>query len=264
MLARVKQAQGDAEGADLLIQQIQQIIRTSSLSPLNTASGSAWHAQLALAQGDLASAVRWVQERQLGVDDKLSPPRELEYLTLARVLIAQHRPREVLPLLAQLLHLAEREGRMGNALEILVLQVLASRACGDEVGAMERLARALSLAEPEGYIRLFVDEGEPMVALLRQAYARGIAPDYVATLLSAAGAPILAAPAPVHSLLEPLTERELEVLRLLVAGLSNATMAQELVITVGTVKSHINHIYGKLGVQSRSQAIARAHTLNLL
>jgi LuxR family transcriptional regulator, maltose regulon positive regulatory protein len=103
-----------------------------------------------------------------------------------------------------------------------------------------------------------------MVALLRQAYARGIAPDYVATLLSAAGAPILATPALVRSLLEPLTERELEVLGLLVAGLSNATMAQELVITVGTVKSHINHIYGKLGVQSRSQAIARAHSLHLL
>jgi DNA-binding NarL/FixJ family response regulator len=129
---------------------------------------------------------------------------------------------------------------------------------------MERLARALSLAEPEGYIRLFVDEGEPMVALLRQAYARGIAPDYVATLLSAAGAPALAAPAPARSLLEPLTERELEILRLLVAGLSNAAMAQELVITVGTVKSHVNHIYGKLGVQSRSQAIARAHSLHLL
>ncbi len=264
MLARVKQAQGDAAGANLLIQQIPQIIRTSSLSPLNTASGSTWYARLALAQGDLASAVRWVQERQLGVDNELSPPRELEYLTLARVLIAQHRPREALPLLARLLHLAERQGRMGNALEILVLQALASWASGDEAGAMERLARALSLAEPEGYIRLFVDEGEPIVALLRQAYARGIAPDYVATLLSAAGAPVLAALAPARSLLEPLTERELEVLRLLVAGLSNAAMAQELVITVGTVKRHVNSIYGKLGVNSRTQAIARAHTMHLL
>ena len=109
-----------------------------------------------------------------------------------------------------------------------------------------------------------MDEGEPLVALLRRAYARGIAPDYVATLLSAAGAPVPAAPSPTDSLLEPLTERELEILRLLVRGLSNAAMARELVITIGTVKSHINHIYGKLGVQSRSQAIARAHTLHLL
>jgi LuxR family maltose regulon positive regulatory protein len=109
-----------------------------------------------------------------------------------------------------------------------------------------------------------VDEGEPIVALLHQAYTRGIAPDYVATLLSAAGAPKLPAPPPAGSLLEPLTERELAVLRLLVAGLSNHAIARELVITVGTVKSHVNHIYGKLGVQSRSQAIARAHTLHLL
>ena len=103
-----------------------------------------------------------------------------------------------------------------------------------------------------------------MVALLRHAYSCGIAPEYVATLLSAAGSPALAAPSPAGSLLEPLTERELDILRLLVTGLSNAAMARELVITVGTVKSHVNHIYGKLGVNSRSQAIARAHTLHLL
>jgi LuxR family maltose regulon positive regulatory protein len=227
---------------------------------------SAWHAHLALAQGDLALAVRWVQERQLGVEDELSPPRDMEYLTLARVLIAQHRAREALPLLRRLLHLEEKRGWMGNALGIMVLQALAQQAGGDEDGAMEGLARALAVAEPEGYIRLFVDEGEPMVALLRRAYARGITPDYVTTLLAAAGAPVpvLAASTPAGALLEPLTERELDILGLLVAGLSNAAMARELVISVGTVKSHINHIYGKLGVQSRSQAIARAHSLRLL
>ncbi len=263
-LARVKQAQGDAVGADLLIQKIPQILRSSHLSPLNAAYGSAWHARLALAQGDLAEASRWVQERQLGVDDELSPPREMEYLTLARVLITQHRPREALPMLGRLLQLAERQGRMGNALGILVLQALANRAGGDEAGAMERLSRALSLAEPEGYIRLFVDEGEPIVALLLQAYARGIAPDYVATLLSAAGSRTPAAPSHADPLLEPLTERERDVLRLLVVGLSNQAIARELVITVGTVKRHINSIYGKLGVQSRTQAVARAHSLHLL
>ena len=103
-----------------------------------------------------------------------------------------------------------------------------------------------------------------MVALLRQAYAHRIAPDYVVSLLSATGSVTPAAPARAFPLVEPLTERELDVLRLLAAGLSNASMARELVITVGTVKSHVNHIYGKLGVQSRSQAIARAHTLQLL
>ena len=127
---------------------------------------------MALAQGNLTLAARWVQERQLGVDDELSSPRDIEYLTLARLLITQHRPDEAQPLLARLLLLAESERRMGNALEILVLQVVAQYACGDEAGAMERLSQALSLAEPEGYIRLFVDEGVPMVHLLVQMRSR--------------------------------------------------------------------------------------------
>jgi LuxR family maltose regulon positive regulatory protein len=192
----------------------------------------------------------------------------MEHLMLARVLITQHRPHEALPLLGRLLLQAEREGRMGSALEVLVLQALASRAGGDEAQAMERLSRALLLAEPEGYVRLFVDEGAPMLSLLRQARQHGLVPDYVAALLSAFDTQT-AAESPAQStnplvLLEPLTERELEVLRLLVEGLSNAAMAQELIITVGTVKRHVNSIYGKLGVQSRSQAIARAHTMHLL
>jgi LuxR family maltose regulon positive regulatory protein len=153
---------------------------------------------------------------------------------------------------------------MGNALGIVVVQALARQASGDANGAMERLAHALALAAPEGYIRLFVDEGESMMALLHQVRARGITPDYVATLLAAAGSPISPASAPAGALLEPLTGREREILHLLVAGLSNAAMARELFVSVGTVKSHINHIYGKLGVESRSQAIARAHSLHLL
>ena len=103
-----------------------------------------------------------------------------------------------------------------------------------------------------------------MAALLRQAHAHGIAPDYVATLLSAFGEQALAAPTRAFPLVEPLTERERDVLRLLVAGLSNAAIAQELVITVGTVKRHVNSIYGKLGVNSRTQAVAQAHTLHML
>jgi LuxR family maltose regulon positive regulatory protein len=263
-LARVKQSQGDAAGAAMIIEQIGHILRSSYLSPLNAAYGGAWHARLALAHGDLTLAARWVQERRLGVADDVSLVREMEYLTLARVLIAQRRPEETLPLLARLLAVAEGRGWMGNALGIVVVQTLARQASGDANGAMERLAHALALAAPEGYIRLFVDEGESMVALLRQANARGIAPDYVATLLAAAGAPVSAASAPSRALLEPLTGRELEILHLLVAGLSNAAMAQELFLSIGTVKSHVNHIYGKLGVESRSQAIARAHSLHLL
>ena len=126
----------------------------------------------------------------------------------------------------------------------------------------EHQTRALLLAEQGEYIRLFVDEGEPMVALLRHAYAHKIAPEYVLTLLSAAGSQ--AKTSHPGELVEPLTQRELAVLRLLGRGLSNTEIARELIITVGTVKRHVNSIYGKLGVQSRTQAVARAQTLHLL
>jgi LuxR family maltose regulon positive regulatory protein len=222
-------------------------------------------------QGHLAAAVRWTEVSGLSADDDLAYPREREYLIFARVRIAQGRLdpagaflSEAQRLLERLRADAEAKARTGSVLEILLLQALAFSAQGKGTEALPVLEHALTLAEPEGYIRLFVDEGEPMVALLRQAYARGIAPDYVAILLAAAGAPKLPAPPPAGSLLEPLTERELEILRLLVRGLSNQDIARELVITVGTVKSHVNHIYGKLGVQSRTQAIARAHSLKLL
>jgi len=277
-LARVKQAQGDAAGADMLIQKIPQILRSSRLSPLNAAQFTAWHARLALAQGDLALAARWVQERQLRMDDELSPPRDIEYLTLARVLITQHRPDEALPLLARLLHLAERDGRMGNALEILVLQAVAQQARGDEAGAMERFSRALSLAEPEGYIRLFVDEGAPMARLLVQMRTRRgsdqpASTGYREQLLALLGRasdegvlhPAVAVPGSgVYPFSEPLSERELEVLRLIVAGCSNREIADRLVIAVSTVKWYVNAIYSKLQVESRTKAIALARELNIV
>jgi LuxR family maltose regulon positive regulatory protein len=224
-LARLQQARNNNSSALAIVEAIAQLALARQFAPAPLDFARAVRAQLELMGGNLAAAVRWADASGLS---------------------------------------AEEKARLGSTLEILLLQALAFSARGKEAAALAVLERALTLAEPEGYIRLFVDEGEPIVALLRQAYTRGIAPDYVATLLSAAGAPKLPALSPTGSLLEPLTERELEVLRLLVAGLSNHAIAQELVITVGTVKSHVNHIYGKLGVQSRSQAIARAHTLHLL
>jgi LuxR family transcriptional regulator, maltose regulon positive regulatory protein len=273
-LARIKQAQGDASGAYTLIQRIEQILRTYSLSPHNVLLLEAWHARLSLQQGDLALASRWVQERKLSIDDELSPSREREYLTLARVLIAQHRPDEALQLLERLLHLAERQERMGSALEILVLQAMAQQTHGDEVGGVERLSRALSLAEPEGYIRLFVDEGAPMAHLLLQMRRRppGNQPysmDYREQLLAElAKAPDEDVPAAsgsgIYSLSEPLSERELEVLRLIIAGYSNREIANRLVIAVSTVKWYVNTIYSKLQVESRTKAIARARELHIL
>jgi LuxR family maltose regulon positive regulatory protein len=270
-LARLHQARKKNTSALAIVDAFARLSDSRQFAPAQLAFASAVRAQLELMGGHLAAAVHWTESSGLSTLDVLAYPREREYLTFARVRISQGRLDPAGPFLSEALRLLERlredaeaKARMGSALEILILQAMAFSAQGEGTEALTVLQRALTQASPEGYIRLFVDEGEPMVALLRHAYARGIAPDYVATLLSAFGEPALAAPSPAGSLLEPLTERELDILRLLVMGLSNAAIARELVITVGTVKSHVNHIYGKLGVNSRSQAIARAHTLQLL
>jgi LuxR family transcriptional regulator, maltose regulon positive regulatory protein len=238
--------------------------------------GAAVRVQLELAQGDLAAAIRWVDASGLSVDDEnLSYLREGEYLALVRVRIAQGRNDPAAPFLEDVLRLldrlresAETKARLNSVLHILVLRALALEAQGNRTHALASLKRALLLAEPEGYMRLFVDEGASMRALLRQAHARSSVPGYVAALLSAFGEqPIsdlpLSSPRPAP-LVEALTEREREVLRLLLEGASNREIAYRLVLSVNTVKRHVYNICGKLGVQSRTQAIVRARTLDLL
>ncbi len=237
--------------------------------PQLLARGKAVRAQVELAQANLAAAIRWADGSGLSlVDEDLSYPREQEYLALARVRIAQGREvlarpflQEALGLLDRLLQDAEAKARLGSALEILVLRALALQARGDRIGALTTLEHALTRAEPEGYIRLFVDEGEPMRTLLRQA--QGIVPDYVTTPLAVFGEQHVSATAR-RMLAEPLTEREREVLHLLSTGVSNREIAHRLVVSQGTVKKHVYNICGKLGAQSRTQAVARARGLNLL
>lgn len=152
---------------------------------------------------------------------------------------------------------------MRSATEILLLRALSFRGQGQTAQAMMALARALSLAEPQGYVRLFVDEGPRMVELLRQARSRGVAPEYVDTLLASGASPATAArkgDVPV----DPLSNRELELLRLLAAGLSTSEIAGQLFITIGTARNHLKNIYGKLDVHGRVQAIERARALNML
>ncbi len=240
------------------------------------AQGDAVRAQLALAQGNMAAAIRWADASGLSPQDADLPyPREGEYLALARVRIAQGREEGASSLLQEVLHLldrlqasAEANARLGSVLEILIVRALALAAQEDRTAALATLERALAQAAPEGYIRLFVDEGAPLLALLRRAQTHSAVPQYVAILLAAFGEPPPEDRASLVSrsdgMLEPLTEREREVLRLLLEGASNREIARRLVVSVNTVKRHVYNLCGKLGVQSRTQAIARARTLNLL
>jgi len=169
-------------------------------------------------------------------------------------------------LIEQLAPEVDARGRKGIVIETTMLKALALQATGDIARATTALEQALSLAEPEGYIRLFVDKGEPMRLLLQRMRAEGERmKEYAAQLLAAFGREGLQ-PSPVilQPLVEPLSERELEVLRMIAEGLSNQEIADRLVVAPSTVKTHINNLYGKLGVNSRVQAATRARELNLL
>jgi LuxR family maltose regulon positive regulatory protein len=264
LLFRVRQVQGDVESARGALSEAERLARANPLAPRAVSWVESFRARSWLAQGDIEAAVRWAEQRGIKIDDDFSYLRDAEYLTLGRVFLAQREYDMALMLFERLRNSAETIGRIGSLIEILVLQAITLQAKSDISRALAILERALSLAEPEGYVRTFVDEGEPMARLLRRALSQGIAPNYVARLLAAFGEEVELTSSAMESLIEPLSERELEVLRLVVAGLSNPEIAEELVIAVSTVKSHINHIYGKLGVESRTQAVARAQELGLL
>jgi LuxR family maltose regulon positive regulatory protein len=188
------------------------------------------------------------------------------------VFVAQGKLEEALRLLGRLLSAAHAGGRTGSVIEILTLQALILQRVGDTDRATSVLGRALSLAEPEVYVRMFVDEGDPMTALLRSLQARGASSGYVDRLLvalqrSGGGARVPVGPTVStygQRLPEGLSERELEVLRLVASGRSNREIARELYVSLGTVKTHINNTYRKLGVNSRTRAVARARDLDLV
>jgi LuxR family maltose regulon positive regulatory protein len=278
-MARIRVAQGDLDEALDLLDQAERLYDANfspNVRPVATRKIRVW-----LAQGRLGEALGWAREQGLSVEDELSYLHEFDHITLARVLLALYQSDRtdgsisgVVGLLERLLKAAEEGGRMGSVIEILVLQAIAYHAQGDLPAALLPLQHALALAEPEGYVRIFLDEGSSMMQLLREASAHEIMPrqglpTYTGKLLAAFEAekrksedkPNLA---PAKLLIEPLSQRELEILKLIAQGLSNREIGERLFLALDTVKGHNRIIFDKLQVQRRTEAVARARELGLL
>ena len=266
--ARVAQAEGNLADALGLLDEAERHY-VSDFFP-NVRPVPALRARVWIAQGRLGEALGWAREQGLSVDDDLSYLREFEHITLARLLLARYQgegaqrsAHEAARLLERLLLAAEEGGRTGRVIEILVLRALAHQALGDIPAALGFLDRAVTLAEPEGYVRVFADEGPPMTSLLRAAAKRGARPDYVRRLLAAASGVEHNGPTE-QALIEPLSERELDVLRLLGSELDGPAIARELMVSLNTMRTHTKNIYDKLAVTNRRAAVRRAAELNLL
>jgi LuxR family maltose regulon positive regulatory protein len=279
--ARLKESGGDLEAA---LVELDEARRAYVKTPIPDARPiEALKAKVYLKQGRLAKAQDWARKRGLSAEDEINYLSEFEHLTFARVLIAEYQSRQgrhsflqAIGLLERLLRGAEAQGRTGSVIEILVAQALAHQAQGNLPLALASLERALTLAEPEGYVRLFVDEGEPVRLLLldfrsrieKQSSGQGRPLlVYVEKLLSAFERSVekQSTPHPKKpELVEPLSERELEVLRLVAQGLTNNEISQRLVLALSTVKGHNLRIFGKLQARNRSEAVRRARELGLL
>ena len=267
-MARIRQAEGDLGGALDLLNEAERLY-VGDFFP-NVRPVPALKARVWIAQGRLGEALGWAHEQGLSADDDLSYLREFEHITLARMLLARSRGEpvhQVTGLLERLLLAAEEGGRTGHVIEILVLQALALQASGHIPTALTCLERALTLAEPEGYVRVFADEGAPMASLLRAAAKLRTAGNYIRRLLAAVSETGQHSPfgqAPVkQALIDPLSERELEVLRLLGTELDGPAIARELMVSLSTVRTHTKHIYAKLAVTNRRAAVRRAAELDL-
>jgi LuxR family maltose regulon positive regulatory protein len=275
IVARIRNARDDAAGAVEAMDEAGRAGLSAQVIALFNPV-PAQRAQLLLARGDTRAAAEWTAAAGLKPGDEPDYGREPAYLVLARVLLVQDDPGAALALLQRLLDAADRQDRTGSIVEIQALRALALAASGANAGALGALAEALALARRRGYVRVFADEGAPMRALLAQLStaryrnshaALPVDAGYLAELLRAcsqlAAAPAAASAVPAV-LPEPLTERELEVLRLIAAGKSNQRIARELVVALDTVKKHVTHVLAKLGAANRTEAAARARQLGLI
>jgi LuxR family transcriptional regulator, maltose regulon positive regulatory protein len=274
-LAYVQLARGQADNARDLLQQADRALNDRIVSPLSVDVARMHQARLALRLGDLPMALAWSQDYQARLAELPATMRISGAATLARIWLAQGQADRVCELIGPRTATLEAGGLIGSAIEFGLLHALALRQLDRPEEARTVFARALALAEPGGYVRLFVDEGEPMQMLIAEcgmrsensparlmAYRDRLLASFPAAQTNAVPRPSSALnPQP---LIEPLSDRELEVLRLIAAGCSNQEIADRLVVALSTVKTHINNTYGKLGVQTRTQAVARARTLGLL
>jgi LuxR family transcriptional regulator, maltose regulon positive regulatory protein len=285
--ANILRARGDLTGAIDSLQNAETVVRSGGIHQATLRMVEAARAQLRLTQRNIADAAQWATayERELNfpaggdwpVARQLSPIFDYECLTLVRVRMAQARWDEALSLLTRLQPIVEVGTRKTSLIELLALRALALQTQTTSAESIAALVRALTLAEPEGYVRTFVDEGEAMRLLIAEcrlqiekrgshltAYVEKLLAAFPAARSTPRDPQISHSPSAIVNLVEPLSERELEVLRLIADGRSNQEIAAKLVIGLGTVKTHINNIFGKLDVKNRTQAVARARELNLL
>ncbi len=266
-MARLAQAEGNLPGAVDLLDEAERCY-VSDFFP-NVRPVPALRARVWIRQCRFGEALGWAREHGLSVDDDLSYLREFEHITLARLLLARHEDersarsaREATGLLQRLLLAAEAGGRTGRVIEIVMLQALAHHAQGDRPAALASLGKAVTLAEPEGYVRIFADEAPLIVPLLRTVAKQGTRQNYARRLLAAAGT--TEAGVGPTTLIDPLSERELDVLRLLGTELDGPAIARELMVSLNTMRTHTKSIYAKLAVTSRRAAVRRAAELDLL
>ena len=259
-LVRIRKSQGDLDSALALLEDVEPVVQRMG-APGVKEWVNAFRAQVWLERGDTEIAFQWAAGVSGNIHGGIYPTIPV---ALAQVWLAQGRPDQALQLLDHALQETEQVGRLGNAIQILVVKALAHRSLGDPDQALADLEKALSLAEPEGYFRVFVDEGKPIQRLLARAATRNPASGYIHKLLEGLGGPVPIEPIAPSQLIEPLTTRELQVLQLIADGATNQEIANELVLAVNTVKKHISNIYGKLSADNRVQAVAHARNLGLL
>ena len=269
-LMRISFSKGDISGAIDTIQEMEKWALESKVQPFYRDLISVWQTRIWLVQDNMEAATQWAHEHEKNIDGGIPFLREIENIVLARVYIAQGRLDEAIDLLQHLRESAEMGGRISKAIEIMILQSLSYQARDETDQAVSVLEKALCLAKPEGFIRIFVDEGPPMARLLYKALENGISPEYVQRLLAAF--PVAESgedtstkgPVDQSGLIDPLSEREIEVLQMIANGLTNQEISDRLFLSVHTVKTHTRNIYGKLGAHHRTEAVVKAKAFGIL